>query len=351
MQRLRWWAMAALALAAVALVFLLRPRAPLAAHTQVEYPRWHEEEVVRAQKRATLVLPAPRGARAAAVEPPQAEPKRRDPFLVALPVKPDSPVVVFEANALRNSRLGELLVSCLQKKDPGKLADMERDTGIDPLKDVDRVAFMGDALVVSGFFERARWDQLGGEAATYGDAGRIYQKGGKALGAWGNGIVVIADRAEDVRRAIDQLEGRAPVPAAGIPEEMTYGEIYGVVPASAVGRLLGGADSSLADRLAALASRIEVNVGAMDQVAATVRIRGADAGGLADLARSLGETLAQARQQAHGAGDPKLMQLLDSAAVRPGEEELTIQLAVPADGLAAWFDGCERWGPRQAQAQ
>ena len=76
------------------------------------------------------------------------------------------------------------------------------------------LAFMGDALVVSGFFERARWDQLGGEAATYGDAGRIYQKGGKALGAWGNGIVVIADRAEDVRRAIDQLEGRAPVPAA-----------------------------------------------------------------------------------------------------------------------------------------
>jgi hypothetical protein len=341
-RRARWAAAAVILVMAAAALLLLGEREPEPARPVVEFPRWHDEEVARLRRRATLVLPVASAERAPPSAPP-AEANRRDPFLVALPVKPDSPVVVFEANALRNSRLGELLLACLAAREPARLAEVERETGIDPLKDIDRVAFMGDAMVVSGFFDHLRWGALAGPAEPYGQAGRIFQRPGMTLGAWSDAIVVIADRPEDVRMAIDQLEGRRPVPEAGIPEEMSYGEIYGALPATAVRRLLG--DGDLSDRIAALASRIELNVNAMQDVAATVRVRGDDPAGLSDLARSLGAALAVARAQAQRASDARLAELLESAAVHLGERGFTLQLAVPADRLASWFQGCERWGP------
>jgi hypothetical protein len=344
MRRLRWPALAVLLLGAAASLTLLCGRAPRPPRAAVaaEFPRWREQETARLRRRATLVLPPAPGA-APAPKPPPAGAPRRDPFLVALPVKPDSPVVVFEANALRHSRLGELLLACISAREPTRLADVARDTGIDPLKDIDRIAFLGDALVVSGFFQRLRWGELAGPAEPYGRDGRLFQVRGKAVGAWGDGIVLVADRPEQVRQAIDQLEGRSPVPPTGVPEELSYGDIYGALPAAALRGLLGGGE--LSDRLAAVASRIEVNVSAMQDVAATVRIRGGDAAALAELSRSLAGALASARAQAHQAGDDRLAALLDGAALRPAGTELAIQLAVPADRLPEWFAGCERWGP------
>lgn len=338
MRRLRWMALAVLLLAAAAFLFSRSEGKSSPRRQLVEFPQWRYEEYRRLEKRSTLVVPrAP--APPAASGAPSPEPRARDPFLVALPVQRDEPVVVFEANALRHSRLGERFVACVQARNPGALSSFERETGIDPLKDIDRIAYLGDSAVVSGFFDRVRWDQLGPSEA-YGQEGRIYRDGDTVISAWRDQILVFSDRDASARRAIDQLEGRAPVPESGIPEDMTYGEIYGVIPGGAARSLLGGGDRALADRIARLASRVELHVDAMQDVAAVVRVRGQDPGGLADLATSLGAALAVARVKAQVDRDDRLADLLESASIHPGSGEFALQLALPADRLEAWFQGC-----------
>jgi hypothetical protein len=345
MRRARWFALAALLLTAAVVVMWLGEGEPAPARrTPVEFPSFRGQEYQRARKRATLVLPSSTAARAPAtlaseVGAPE-EPPRRDPFLIALPVKPGAPVVVFEANALRHSRLGERFVACLRAKGADEFSAWERDTGIDPLKDIDRVAFVGDAVVVSGFFDRVRWDQLGVSPEPYGEAGRIYRSGDGFVGAWRDQLLVLSPDAGSARAAIDQLEGRALVPETGISEEMTYGEVYGVLPGVAALGLLGPEQGALASRLAAVASRIELHVDAMQDVAAVLRVRGEDAAGLSDLARSLGAALAVARVEAQSTNDQRLADLLENAEVQPAVGEFSLDLALPADRLETWFEGC-----------
>jgi hypothetical protein len=349
MRRFRWIALAALLLAAAGLLLSLGEREPAPPRARVEFPRWMSGDEYQRRRRATLVVPPARAQASVAPAPPAGrEPERRDPFLVALPVKPGSPVVVLEANALRHSRLGERFVACLQAQDPALLDQLQRDSGIDPLKDIDRVAFLGDSMVVSGFFDRVRWDQLRSQAEPYGEAGRIYHEPHMVLGAWRDQLMVLSDRPEAIRTAIDQLEGRAQVPETGIPDEMAFGEIYGLIPGTAARWMLGTGQQALADRITSLASRIELHVDAMQDVAAVVRIRGEDAAGLSDLARSLGAALAVARVKAQATNDERLAELLENAEVHPGAGELSLQLALPADRLEAWFEGCEGRGSAPA---
>lgn len=339
MRRHRWIALAVLFLAAAALLLSLGEREPPPPQRAgVEFPQWTYEESVRQTKRNTLVVPSTLAPGPPGTTPEEV-PRPRDPFLVALPVEPGSPVVVFEANALRHSRLGERFVACVQASAPGMLEAIQREAGIDPLKDVDRIAYLGDAAVVSGFFGRVPWDEVG-SAERYGQEGRIYRDKDLVIGAWRDQVLVFTYQAESARRAIDQLEGRAPVPESGIPEDMTYGEVYGVIPGTAARGLLGLGDRALAERIASLASRVELHVDAMQDVAAVVRVRGEDAAGLADLAKTMGAALAVARVKAQATDDQRLADLLENASVHPAQGEFSLQLALPADRLEAWFQGC-----------
>jgi len=309
----------------------------------------------RARARATLALPGPTSppSPGAAPEAPPGDeaPPRRDPFLVALPLRKDDPVLVLEANALRHSRLGERFVACLQQRDPELFASIARETGVDVLKDVDRVALAGDSVVLSGFFDRARWDGILGqyvEPEPYGASGNLYPAGSKTVGTWGDHLVVVSDDPARIRQAIDQLEGRTPVPATGIPEDMTYGEAYGVVPGAAVRQLLGSDARGIADRLATLADRIELHVDAMQDIAAVVQVRGSDRAGLDDLARTMGAALAVARVEAQATGDQATAALLEQAEVEPGGAGLALKVALPAARLEALLGDCERRRPAPA---
>jgi hypothetical protein len=344
MRRLRWLALAALLLAATAVLLSLAegkpapPRRP-----QPRFPEWFGTEQYRRQAaRATLSLPAPA---LQAPEPrvpiPGGETGRRDPFLVSLPVKQDGLVVVLEANALRHSRLGELFVACLEARKPGDLAEVQKETGVDPLKDIDRVAYLEDGAVLSGNFANVRWDRLGSTPQAHGDAGRIYRDGNMWLAAWGDQILVFSENEASARRAIDQLEGRVPVPASGLTEDMAYGEVYGIVPGAAARRLLGDDDRGIASKLAALASRIELHVDAMQDVAAVVRVSGSDQAGLQDLGKTIGAALAVARFKAQADRDTELADLLENAEVQPGAGTFSLQLAVPVARLEKWFEGCQ----------
>lgn len=356
MRRLRWLGLAALLLAAAALLLALGEREPpRAARAPVRYPEWYStEQWKRREARETLALPraaspAPTAAAAAPAEPPP----KRDPLLVALPAKPDAPVVVFEANALRHSALGEKFLACIDAEKPGEFEKVREAIGIDPRKDIDRVAYTDDAVVVSGFFQGLHLEKEFPEGAeAYGDAGRLYHQGTASwLATWRDQILVLGRSRDAVQRSIDQLEGRAPVPPSGIAEDQSYGEVYGVIPGAAAKRLLGVDERGIGQRLAQLAERIELHVDAMQDVAAVVQVQGSDAQGVSDLARSMGAALAVARIKAQAEGNEKIADLLESAEVRqPGGGLLTVRFAVTADQLDSWFDGCGRRAAGESEA-
>jgi hypothetical protein len=316
-----------------------------------DFPRrLRDPEVERMEKRMTLTLPAPLGPPAPAAmqgaEPP-AEPARCDPFLRALPARAGDAVIVLEANALRHSRLGELVIGCVLERNPDVFARFERATGIDPLKDVDRVGFAGDAVVVSGFFDRVRWqelERLGARPERIGEAGVLWTQAGPrvenpVLGTWRDQIVVVGPDRETVQRAIDQIEGRGPESPAALSEAMTFGELYGFVPGQAVRKLLQEVQPQLGQKLADAAQRFELHVDAMQDVAAVIRAHG-DPVQLGDLARAIGAALAVARAKAEATRDSELAALLEYANVRPGGDGFALELAVPVARLEEWFKGC-----------
>jgi hypothetical protein len=316
-------------------------------------------ELERQVARRTLALPPAAGPVApVAIAPDGGEdeaPPRRDPLLVALAAGPEAPAVVLEANALRHSRLGELVVGCLLRRDPELFRALEAETGIDVLKDVDRVGLSGETAIVSGFFDRARWDELermGMRPEAYGDGATLWSEGGSTPGAvlatWGGGLVLVGPPA-DVRRSLDQLAGRVPVPPSALSEEDAYGEVYGVVPGAYVRHLLRGEAAGLGARLADAASAVELHVDAMRDVAGVVRVRG-DAGMLGEVARSVGAALAVARVEAEATDDRRLAELLEFARVTPGEEGFSLEVAVPAERLEEWFRDCAPLRPRPPPA-
>lgn len=340
-----WLLLAALLLLASAGLMALVEAPPERPRVAVAFPgRMRAAEQRRAEARRTLP-PAPAAPAAGPAGRPEEPPPHRDPFLAALPATPGEPLVIFEANALRHSRLGELFVRCALARDPGAFDELSRETGLDVLKDLDRVAFAGRTVVVSGTFGRARWERVEAEAdvEAYGEAGRLYRDRGRAgapvLARWSDQVVVLAPDAAGARQAIDQLEGRAAAPPA-LDEALAYGEVYGVIPGEAVQRLFPARDRDLGARLAAAASRVELHVDAMEDVAAVVRVEGQDEAALTDLARSLGGLVAAGRLEAQARGDARLAELLDAARVVPSDGRFSLELAVPAATLERWFDGC-----------
>lgn len=271
----------------------------------------------------------------------------RDPFLRALPIGKEDPFVVLEANALRHSRLGELFVRCVLSEDPRAFETVTRETGIDPLKDVDRVAFTGDAVVVSGFFDRVRWDAFERESdarpSRYGGEATLWIRSGEAeaIASWRNQLIVVGPVA-DVKRAIDQVEGRAEPRREDLADDMAYGELYGVVPGSAARKLLPAEDEPLAARLAAAAKRIELHVDAMEDVTGVIRVASDPGQEVEDLAKALGAALSIARVKAAATDDRKLAALLENAQVVPGNAGFTVEVALPADAVEQFFGDCGR---------
>jgi len=350
MRRSRWAALAVLLAVAAVLLFARRGQGPSRVTATPSQPRDREGADQHREAPAPPLAIEPAAAPSPPARAASRPPKRRDSLLAALPVKPDTPVIVFEVNALRYSPVGERFLSCVKAQD--RYSDVVRKIGIDPLVDIDRVAFLGDATVVSGTFARAHWNELGSAGEPYGQGGRIYTTSGGALGTWGDQIVVLSSRAEDIRTAIDQLEGRAATPDVDFPDELSYGEIYGLVPGAAARRMLGGDASGggLTERIGALASRIELHVDAMQDLAADVRIRGEDAAGLSDLASGLGAALAAARSTSQSTGDKSLSALLANAAVRPSEGGFSIHLAVPAARVNELLGDCKIFYPPAPRA-
>lgn len=313
----------------------------------VEFPRYlRPAEQERLERRRTLPeKPAPIAA------PAQEEPRTApvlDPLLAALRRKPGESAVVFEANALRHSPIGELAVDCFfQGKD---LDQLRGELGFDPLEDVDRVAFAGEVVLVSGHFGGVDWSHLAPDARfrPVGEKGRLLDRRevGRdgAFALWNDELLLAAPSEGALLEAIDRLEGRAQVEPA-IDEGSTYGELYGVIGAAQLAKLLPPEQKALAARLEAAAQRIELHVDASGDVAISADVEGPDTQAVGDLGRSLGAALAVARLQAKATGEDDLVELLDLARIQPRDGRFSLELALPLSLLEKHLGGCRDGRP------
>ncbi len=328
---------------------------PAQARAEPSFPRWLREGE-RERNRARRILPPPPAPAEAEPDDEAPEPPAppRDPFLLALPRDPGKGLLVLEANALRHSRLGELFVACaLRRSRDDPFDELRRETGVDPLKDLDRVAFSPDGVIVFGFLDRARLEALAASAtpSPRGEHGRLYLPAGGgaeplAIGTWRDRVIAFGTPAF-VSAALDRLDGRGAGEPPLLPEHLTYGEAYGVVPGAALRPLFRGGQEALGDRLASAASRIELHADAMRDVAVVARVSGESASEVADLGKALGAALAVGRVQAALGGNAELAELLEHARVVREGGNFSLELALPVALVERWFAGCGDPAPAQ----
>ena len=317
----------------------------------IEFPRsLRPAEVQRMNSRRTGIGPAVPLAveKSADLNPPPPPPQAADPVLAALGAGGDSKsAIVIEANALRYSPVGELLLECLKNRDGGRrLERLKKLSGINPVEDVDRLALGDDVVIVSGQFAKARWGQLfpGMLPSPYGEHGTIFKadpnapqvpgaprRGPDEIAAWKEQLLVMG-KAGKVEATLDRLEGRGGQGKQLLTEQETYGEIYGVLSPDAVGQLHGEDQQELAKRFSSAAQRVELHVDATSDVAMTAEIKGEDGQQVQDLGKSLGAALSLGRLKMQSDGQKDAAELMDLArVVRRGHDEdsFRLEMAVP----------------------
>lgn len=348
------WLVASLVLLGLAAWLMsTEPPEPAAPRSEVSIPRgMREQERARVKTRRTLPVPI-EPARAA--DAPRKPTPPRDPMLALLPTSADpgvGSVVVLEANAVRHSPLGQLFLDCaLSERDLKELEDLKEQLGFDPVEDLDRVAMFGDVLALSGNFAGAKLATLGHgmQARPFGEGATLYEKAEdgrpEKIVAWKGQLLLLGSDEEQLQRAIDRLEGRAPPGEPLIDEYETYGEVYGRFSADDLAELLPPEQAELAARLREAAQSVELHVDASSDVGIVADVVGPSGEKVEDLGKTIGAALALGRVKARADGDDDLVQLLDLAAVRNNQGgRFSLEMALPLALLQEKMGPCKR-GP------
>ena len=299
----------------------------------VEFPqRMRPEEEARAERRRTIAVAESPPVPAAQGPRPVAAP--RAPLLRALAAPEGQPAVVFEANALRHSPIGERIVECFLRKSHGELDQFRDESGIDLLEDIDRIALDGRNVLVTGNFGKARWDKAeeeGAQVRSYGDSGRILSVGDRSIAVWRDEMIAFSPGgAADLEATIDRIEGRAPA-APALAEGDSFGDAYGRIPVEGLVELLGADQPALAEKLRAAAKSVDLHVDATHDLAFTIDVPGAASPEMTDLADAVSGAIGLARLQAKASGQDELAELLGFAGVRRGDGGFSLDLAVPLE--------------------
>lgn len=285
---------------------------------------------------------------------------QQDPLLASLPRGEGKTAVVLEANAIRNSPLGEMILSCLG---PGVPAKLKEESGIDVLQDLDRVAVTADGLTISGDFGEADWDRLlppNAHRASYGDGGRIYtipgdrsEQGPRSVAVWGNGMIVVGSE-DELKRTIDRLEGRGEDAPPALDESQAYGEVYGVVASEDLARFFGeeAKTAPLGELLRQAGSNLELHADTQGDVGLVARLAGGEPAVVRDVGKAMGGLLSAARIEAMASGQADALRLLDMASLKTDEGDFNFEVALPQSYLAELAKECEaRHAQRQAAAR
>ena len=344
-----WLALAVVLLAVSGwLMFAGQGDEPAPEAPNVDFPRhMRGDDWKRAEQRRTQVMtPAPVKGK------PVTEPQRpRDPLLAALPRGKGRSAVVIEANALRYSPIGELLMECLMRDGGKRLDEFRKASGVDPLKDLDRLVITDQGVMFSGDFSKARFKEMFQErvSADYGPGARVYEPGdvlfamddggtrrgrdSGTFGTWNDQMLVVGETPDSVKEVLDRVNGGGSTEPPIISENNTYGEMYGVLSVEQLAKMLPPDQGELAQRLKEVADTVELHMDASSDVAMVAQIRGSDESKVTDLGKSLGAALSLARLKAQADGNKDLAQMLDFAKVQPDGSEFKLELAVPLDVL------------------
>jgi hypothetical protein len=341
----RAWLLAALVLLVCA-AWLMRhgeskeKPAPVA---HVEFPRFaRPEEHERNQKRRTLAPPPVVDATKEGFR------QRRDPVVTALPTLKGTSAMVFEAAALKDSPLGRLWLDCmLSERDAQEIERFKKEYGVDVLNDVDRVATSSQkVMILEGSFGDTHWDKLDGGQRSYGNKGTIYgsespRGRGRAIATWGDGLQILGDVSE-IEAAIDRLEDRTPPEPPLIPEWSAYGDVYGVLSAEELARMLPESEREIAERLRGALESIELHIDASEDVAIVADAIGPTATDVDDLGKTLGSALSLGRLKAQSDGNEKLAELMELARVSPRNGRFSLELALPMPVIQRQMGPCRR---------
>lgn len=361
MKRRSWLIFAILLIAAATalMIYAEEPQPEAEPTAEVTFPRqFDDKHSKRMRARRTLPAPAPVPTEETTE---QTETAPRDPVLAAIASGAKSAVVI-EANALRHSPIGELLLECMlarNRKNP--IEELRNRAGIDPLQDLDRVAMTEHGVVFSGNFQNARVQQLFGDQAqssSYGDQATFYQRPPRANGganpgvfvSWGGQMLMFAEDEAQARAAVDRLEGRAESTPI-LTEEQSYGEIYGVFSADDLARILPPEQAELAQRFREAADRVELHVDASHDVGIVANVQGADPASVDDLGRSVGGLLSAARLRAMAEGEDELVEFLDLARVRPRDGRFGLEVGLPLELLKQRLAFCKEENERRRDAE
>ena len=267
---------------------------------------------------------------------PQPPARPRDPVLAALGGNFRNGAMVIEANAVKNSPIGDLLVECITSADDGeRLKRVRERTGIDPLTQLDRVAVTDDMVVLSGNFQNMKTDVLSGPATQFGDSAQLYQLTrpdggpGNTLGAWGGQLIAMSKDAEKVKQTIERIEGKRPIEPGALNDQQAYGEIYGVIAPEEFAALVAEDNPELAERLGEVAERVELHIDTSGDVGVAARVDATNAADAKEMTKALGAAMSLARLKAKAEGKDDVADLLDMGKVVADGSGFRLEAGVP----------------------
>ncbi len=283
---------------------------------KVTLPRFMtQEERARNVTRQTMPVVAPAS--------PEAQPQIRDPVLAGMPTEVKNGAVVIEANAIRNSDLGNLMVECVFTGQGDVLAKM-KDAGFDPLENLDRVAVADDALMLTGDFTKTDFAALmkTDNKRQFGANSELFTRTtndggvGEQLGLWKGQVLVLGDSEKEVTDVLDRLDGKGdPNAKRVLTEADAYGEMYGVLKPGPLAQALAAENPALAKLLEDAASSIKIHADVTHDVGVVADIEGSDPTRTQDLRKALGTALTLAKLQAEAKGDKNAAEVLGFARV------------------------------------
>lgn len=346
-RRILWLILACILLTGGALFMSLFDEPPLPP-PQVTLPRHMDQAAHERMTRRRMLSPRllPTTASSKEKGPVTRSPRMRDPLISAMPATVKKAAIIVEANALRYSPVGELFINCLMQREPEGLERLKQKSGVDPLKDLDRIAFVDDTLILSGNFAQARFTDLipNSQSSQINDHTTLYQQSGKeVMAVWRNQIIVTGKTLEAIQPTLDRLEGKTSVDSPVIAEQDSYGEIYGLVSPQIVAQLFPNDQPELAQRLSTVADRIALHVDASKDIGIVADVTGPNPADIQDLAKALGTAFSLARFEAQRRGQHDIAQALDYArTVTAKDGKFRTELGLPLEIFKSRLQDCTR---------
>ncbi len=340
MKRHTVWLAAALLLFAIAAWLMSLGETGLATDAKQkdrQFPHHDFESWQREEKRLTLPVPMA----SAATEGAPVPARNRDPILSAM--APNAEVnLVFEATAIRDSPVGELLLRCMNGLHGYAGQDTLESKRLDLVHNLDRLAMSDGVLIASGNFGKVHWDEILGDKPDMTQDGTTFYKlplrasAEQEFAIHRSGVVMWGPRSA-LDAAIARLDGRAPYAPPPIAPQETYGEIYGVVRSARLSELL---PSELREKFADASSKVELHADTSDDVLIVADVEGPQASRVEDLGRALAGALAVGRVKARVDNDKELEQMMELSRVSLHGSSFRIESAFPLALIARGLGSC-----------